>query len=130
MNELEKCAEILVASKYAQYEWINLHGRQAIEKYSNGGAYLCEPFEDTLEGRRQADAIEDWLWNNEIRLWGDSAFEVAGKRTMPQHQWRLNRIKWCIQESLKKPVKCCICDSPDLWNDTKFCYDCAKEHYT
>ena len=33
-------------------------------------------------------------------------------------------------EKLKQPTKCCICDSPDLWNGTKFCYDCANEHYT
>ena len=25
---------------------------------------------------------------------------------------------------------CCICGSTDTWNDTKFCYDHAKEHYT
>ena len=106
MNTLEKCAEILVAVEYAQYEWINLHGRQAVEKYSTGASYLCDPFADTLEGRRQADAIEDYLICKKGSLiWAVSQNAKANmcqdKDLNSNHKWRLDRIKWCLEELIK-----------------------------
>jgi hypothetical protein len=58
--------------------------------------------------RRQADAIEEWLYlqsepkptNN---YWDISAQEVACHQLETnidnnRHQWRLDRIKWCLEQ--------------------------------
>ena len=63
----------------------------------------CDPFTDTLEGRRQANALEDWLINaNSINydidgnlLWDKSEYINDDNG---QHQWRLERIKWCFEQ--------------------------------
>ena len=109
MNELEKCAEILVSCGYAT-DWLGDEIKSeviiwiAIEK---GGTFSvqCNPFADTLEGRRQADAIEDYC-NEQIidsygeTLWGksESAVDYHDCENSCERQWRLDRIKWCIQE--------------------------------
>ncbi|MCK4706282.1 MAG: hypothetical protein KAT90_12430 [Gammaproteobacteria bacterium] len=64
---------------------------------------FIEAFADTLEGRRQADAIEDWLCNNKSDLWSaiskpdSELYEMKGYITSA-HQWRLDRIKWCLEQ--------------------------------
>ena len=103
MNTLEKCAEILVACKYAQYEWVDIRGRQVVEKYSNGESYSCAPFADTLEGRRQANAIEDWLHQNETDLLNRAKEMVYKEAHKPYagRKKRLDRMDWCVKELIK-----------------------------
>ena len=102
MNTLEKCAEILVACGYAEKihepvipSDIRLHVNNFI------GNQPVNPFVDTLEGRRQADAIEDWLILFHTTLWKEASSGKADV-TAPHHnhQWRLDRIEWCIQEEV------------------------------
>ena len=59
---------------------------------------FIEPLHDSLEGRRQADAIEDWLKGKNKELWERSVFVHYSGRN---HQWRLDRIKWCLEELSK-----------------------------
>ena len=56
-------------------------------------------YADTLEGRRQADAIEDWLCNNYEKLWEQASDDdLILDHDITHHQWRLDRIKWCVEE--------------------------------
>lgn len=110
MNIIEKAAEILASTKhnkctawgyisgvvFLQFNLVEQRGRNA-EK--------VEPFTDTIQGRRQVDIIEDWLiWNEQI-LW-----HIQSKRHIKStekgkpkssHQWRLDRIKWCLEQLCK-----------------------------
>jgi hypothetical protein len=63
------------------------------------GEALVQPFADTLEGRRQADALEDWL----IYKGYYDEFDFSKLAGWPRnfHQWRLDRIKRCFEELLK-----------------------------
>ena len=106
MNELQKCAEILVECGYA-YECYERENQGWLIQHEKGMrmAYPVKPYMDTLEGRRQADAIEDWLVSNyvtcERNLWEES--KNPSNHNKPQHQWRLDRIKWCIEQLINKP---------------------------
>lgn len=58
------------------------------------------PYADTLESRKQADALEDWLDNElETALWQSSKRKLleGGYKYTSNRQWRLDRIKWCIK---------------------------------
>jgi len=58
----------------------------------------CNPFADTLEGRKQADALEDWLYNKFVGdklIWDESASAVITNHSN-KRQWRLDRIDWCL----------------------------------
>ena len=90
----KRIAEALVECGYA--ESINEDGTLYIEN----GVWLvwneqCDPFADTLEGRRQADALEDWL----IYKGYYDEFDFSKLAGWPRnfHQWRLDRIKWCFE---------------------------------
>lgn len=62
--------------------------------------YEINPFADTLESRRQADALEDWLYYNIYDLWTQS---MAIKQQSDNfHQWRLDRIKYCFEQLAEK----------------------------
>ena len=104
MNELEKCAEILVESGYEGAEWVtkleHIVWICKDDRDLDGLKVEVQVFCDTLEGRRQADAIEDWLLKEENELWHISGGEIcSGDDYKPNsHQWRLDRIKWCIQQ--------------------------------
>ena len=52
---------------------------------------------DTLEGRRQADVIGDWLVANRKDMWLLSMSQF-GFDDRPKHQWRLDRICWCLNK--------------------------------
>lgn len=102
----KKAAEILVKCGYADYK-------------TDNGNYICwrdpeiddtmeavQIFSNTLEGRRQADTIEDWLDNHKtfsdvdgLSIWDVSAMKII--RESSYHQWRLDRIKWCLEELSK-----------------------------
>ena len=103
MNDLQKCAEILVDCGYGDKLGFMENGNAEVIQ-SNLFKHV-EPFSDTLEGRRQADAIEDWLWFNENTLYSKS-FHVIDEPLIyeslkTQHKWRLDRIKWCILELIE-----------------------------
>ena len=99
-NINKKAAEILVKCGYANKSFnetqgfINLHVEGVNKSLQT---QVCDPFSDTLEGRRQADAIEDWLVQNKYDLWlsSQTAPESHG---IKNHQWRLDRIKWCLEQ--------------------------------
>ena len=102
MNELEKCAEILVECGYA----VN-HREASVSK----GEYLIgvmtgfdqrvQPFTDTIDGRKQADAVEDWLNKEHTSLWLSAYRKVNKNLCDNKHDWRLDRIKWCVQELIR-----------------------------
>jgi hypothetical protein len=98
---LKKAAEILVECGYAarqldgslcstDVEFVSIDG-------SDDSIVRADPFADTLQGRRQADAIEDWLVKNNKLLWRNS-MSCFGFDDRPKHQWRLDRIKWCLEK--------------------------------
>ena len=102
---MNKAAEILVECGYGESslckDLAHSHIRVKDESFGSATGYRGEavqPFADTLEGRRQADAIEDWLDNTSkhFELWDKSAGWC--KPTNGNHQWRLDRIKWCLEQ--------------------------------
>jgi hypothetical protein len=107
MNELKKAAEILVECGYA--DAINEKRPMTVRRnLPIGEDYYplqveCDPFADTLEGHRQANAIEDWLFDDSspelykrhYNLWHESSDLSV---TKSRHQWRLDRIKWCLEQ--------------------------------
>ena len=103
MSVLQKAAEILVECGYA-YDWRTQYSlpvagseRQFLQVNKNQAYAVAVCFdEDTLEGRRQADAIENWLRDNHRELWHKTV--VNNLPEAPYHQWRLDRIKWCLKE--------------------------------
>ena len=104
MNTLEKCAEILVGRGYADMpvegkfsNTLEVNNRLEVRHLSMWEK--INPFADTIEGRRQADAVEDWLWEFHIDMWMDASARV--QRPPNKHQWRLDRIRWCVQELIK-----------------------------
>ncbi len=106
MNTLEKCAEILVERGYAsgfymyhdRYLW-EKENKAKREAYFEDTQLKVNPFADTLEGRRQADAIEDWLMVEHYARWYKSKnIDTCVDIKFSCHQWRLDRIKWCIEE--------------------------------
>ena len=54
-------------------------------------------YSDTLEGRRQADALEDWLLSNYNDLFSLHSVQQV-EFSIRKHQWRLDRIKWCCEQ--------------------------------
>ena len=100
MGITKKAAEILVECGYVIP---GMNGYMEPCFYVAGGRHpmeiVIDPFADTLEGRRQADAIEDWLMA-ETTLWCES-FNVVPDSICSQHQWRLDRIKYCLEELSK-----------------------------
>lgn len=106
-----KIAEILVECGYAKSL------AEDSEGVINGWVTICDsgygihekvdPFADTLEGRRQLDALEDWLKFNQYNLWNFSEEDISqmnksDSTQMSSHQWRLDRIKWCIEQLEEK----------------------------
>ena len=55
---------------------------------------VVDPFADTLTGRRQADAIEDFL---PFSLWEESYLEVDTDHG-DGRKLKLDRIKWCVEQ--------------------------------
>ena len=102
MNELQKAAEILVEWGYAEANAENgiilvKHSELHIHPESVDPFYSGDNTHRECLSRRQSDAIEDWLYKNRYKIWSNSmADEDFDSPT--QHQWRLDRIKWCLQE--------------------------------
>ena len=106
MNELEKAAEILVLSGYAEKTVesyvivIVRHGPLQVYPESVDPFYTGDDAHRECHARRQADAIEDWLWFNQNRIYANSyhAIDEPVDEKVSHHKWRLDRIKWCLQE--------------------------------
>ena len=106
MNKLEKCAEILVKCKYA--DWYS-GGHDIISKTEYWLGYYApeidhiqvpiQVFADTLEGIKQLNTIENYLHStvNLKGLWLRSMMHF-GFNYEDCHQWRKDRIGWCIEE--------------------------------
>ena len=103
MDITKKAAEILVEYGYAYRLTVSgLADVYRIIKGSyEGKQLLVDPFADTLEGRRQADAIEDWLAEYEGELWELKSICHNQDEGDNRHQWRLDRIKRCLVELSK-----------------------------
>lgn len=108
MSIIKKAAEILVECGYADKwdyrepdTWIHYCQRITQEHWR-----LIQFTNDTLEGRRQADAIEDWLYINAMVTWFESV-KYQGKRLTNKtlHQSRIDRIKWCLEQLIKTEEK-------------------------
>ena len=96
---MKQYAEILVKCGYAKFML-----RPDIIEVS-GYSVKVNPFADTLEGRRQADAIEGYLRWHETELWKESYIKTSkyyesmiDSLVCKVHQWRLDRIKWCVEQ--------------------------------
>ena len=100
MSVTKKAAEILVECGYA----FSIDGKGYIYLSSdNGKMQKVSPFSDTIEGRRQADAIEDWLNNKQPCLWQsiglkDAELYMKDGYVTSAHKWRLDRIRWCLEQ--------------------------------
>lgn len=103
MDIEQKTAEILVECGYAtHYQYLGYIAfiRKDVKMT---GEFKVRPFDDDLEGRRQADAIEDWIGENQHSLWHLSEFDVCeqyenSRESVSNRQWRLDRIKFCIEK--------------------------------
>lgn len=111
MDTLQKVAATLVECGYAaessiwssqdRGDWIVVN----VIKGSYSAYEEIAPFYDGdsvyLEclARRQADAIEDWLNRNQTELWVKSFAKTNFQ--FSANQWRLDRIKWCLEELCK-----------------------------
>ena len=92
MNVLEKVGEILTYCGYA--DDVNedcIAIAHPCGKFGEDVEWEFREVEfdrDTLEGRRQADAIEDWILHNQAGVWVMSDRKVK-MADLSAHQWRL-----------------------------------------
>jgi len=112
MNELEKCGAILVDIGYAQF-----YGTTKNPKTEEvAGVFVgwkdadlddlleyIEYTEDSLQGRQQADAIENWLHRNSQAMLIRCKDEI---QNAPLSEYdgrikRLERIRWCIRHLIE-----------------------------
>ena len=59
---------------------------------------LNDYMEDTLAGRQKADAIERYLVLQQNDLWLKSYGADTANEEADMHQWRLDRIKYCLEQ--------------------------------
>ena len=104
----KRIAEALVECGYADNNWLNSDNSSewwvcwvAWDNDTIIRNEIVDPFADTLESRRQADALEDWLdnfWSRNLWQASVSAIKKYNSKTIANnHQWRLDRIKWCFE---------------------------------
>ena len=107
---MKQYAEALVECRYAHSvagNGISLRANTP-EDYKNTFGYIdVDPFADTLEGRRQADALEDWLHNEHYSLIQEAKVAEMLRKDNQNNdftgqyngrQKRLDRIKWCFEQ--------------------------------
>ena len=104
----------IIRPDYSGYQRIELLNSDETANLNNldEGARSIEIFK-RLCAREQADAIEDWLGSfnafdcSVSDLWDRSKIAVYPTKSKninacyAQHQWRLDRIKWCLEELVK-----------------------------
>ena len=90
---LNKTAEVLFICGYAvscelfDTHWVIVH---------NSKLKQVNPFENSLEGKRQACVVIEWLWIYKKKLWLKSRIEP---KRPEQSSWKhmLKRLEWCLQ---------------------------------
>jgi len=90
---INKAAEILYISGYAvSCENLNTHPIIV----HGGKQLLVDPFENSLEGKRQACVAIEWLMLYKNKLWLQSTIEP---KRPGQTSWKhvLRRLEWCLQ---------------------------------
>ncbi len=101
-NTNKKAAEILVECGYAPEIGMAQLTHDDCLHMGGGKLEWVEPFADTIQGRRQADAIEDYIRNSTKgkNLWSRSYIAIDWDKlsVKTHHQWRLDRIKWCLEQ--------------------------------
>lgn len=89
---IDKAAELLYISGYAvTCEFFDTHTVIA----HNGKQYNVNPFENGLEGKRQACVIIEWLMLYKRKLWEQSSIE-PNRPGQTSWQHVLNRLAWCM----------------------------------
>ncbi len=108
MKPLELMAKDLVKCGYADsYHAVPIGNIQSYRiVYTTCDDITVNPYVefsvDTLEGRRQLDALEDWLIKNQLKLWDRARYNVTQLQSYnSQHRERLDRIKWCYDQLVK-----------------------------
>ncbi len=105
-NTHEQAARILVEAGYAKEPTHDVDG--IIDGYvrvRDSGYGLNEKIQymsDTLEGRRQLDAIEDYLVNNYRSIWHKEV--VNNPIETPRYRWRKDRIKWLLNQLTEREL--------------------------
>ena len=124
MTPEQKIAEILVGCEmYDQClqqksddKWygINQFSEELIDPYYKAKDLTAEELAKECIANRQADALEDWLTSHQNIItvdgvlrdawWVSGEWRIGGvkKNKKSNHQWRLDRIKWCISELIKE----------------------------
>ncbi len=109
-NTSKKAAEILVECGYAKntpacikQTLLDSPETTYLDKEIHDGYYCVitvDPFIDTLEGRRQVDAIEDYLHQKKHALLIKCKNETLAQRPSEYNgrRKRLDRIKWCLEK--------------------------------
>lgn len=111
MTTLNKAAKILVESGYGLSWTKRIHRISGRTTYSIAKD-IDDPFQDvdlslyadTLEGRQQADAVEDYLHTKQVLLLKErKQMEATIPKYKPKlpyngRQKRLDRIKWCLDQ--------------------------------
>ena len=108
---MKKAAEILVECGYAKeiahhFYYMPEEGAVYVQfrkpdPFDDPCQQKVDPFADTLEGRRQADAIEDWLHQNKVSLLIECKNNLLDPVPYNGRQKRLDRIEWCLEELSK-----------------------------
>ena len=100
---MRKCGEIFVECGYALslVDWDEGYILRDA-KYSPIPEKI-QPFTDTLEGRKQDDVIEDFLYKSKNSLWAKSYFKVDDPIITGEsnREFRIRRMKWCIEQLCK-----------------------------
>jgi len=122
-NELEIVADILVEMGYAE-EYQEFKGGTVSKSsenydtwfviYKNSYGYTdkqstedpikserVDIISNTLKSRMQLDIVEDWLYNNNRKLYERNIWNIRIKDYNSHHQWRKDRILWCISRLTK-----------------------------
>jgi len=100
MSIYVKAAEIFTAYDYAYESRLNeMDGTVEIVPCKGNGVWdYCDPFCDTLEGRRQADFLEGQFIKKKHDLWVAGLLASAHESFDSERKRRLWIIKQCLGE--------------------------------
>ncbi len=110
-EHINQIASLLIICKYALHIEVigdtrrDEHGAIAVIKSGEEfWHYVVDPYSDSLESRRQEEALEDYFTWNELDMWEEAdrhvisgkAWGVYGMRAR-----RLGRIRWCVDQMIE-----------------------------
>ena len=101
-----KAAEILYISGYAvSCEFFDVY---PIIVHA-GKRTRVDPFDNSLEGKRQACALIEWLklYKNDLWIQSNVQPELSGLTTW---QYILGRLEWCLQALIHESSRCISAD--------------------